>query len=825
MFKQMFFLGIFSILLLIACSKSTKWQPARSSLQTRWAKDVSPQHVWPEYPRPAMERKEWFNLNGLWEYAVRPVDQPQPQQFDGSILVPFPVESALSGVGKMVREKNKLWYRRWFQIPAKWQGKRIFLRFEAVDWETKVWLNGNELGVHRGGYDPFNFEISKFLRKAGKQELVVSVWDPTDAGYQPRGKQVNKPKGIYYTPTTGIWQTVWLEPVAETFIENFQLFPDIDRNRLTIAVTLNGQEKNVKIGATALDRAGNRIAEMIGDASGNLVLNIANPELWSPAGPYLYGLKLRLLRGDEPVDQVISYFGMRKISLGKDERGITRLMLNNRFLFQIGPLDQGFWPDGLYTPPTDAAMKYDLEVLKKMGFNMLRKHVKVEPRRFYTWCDKIGLLVWQDMPSGDRSIGHRKADMVRSKESAKQYELELNRMIETKFNHPCVVMWVPFNEGWGQFDTPRIVDFIRNLDPTRLVDNASGWTDRGVGDVVDIHRYPGPDAPQPEMKRAAVLGEFGGLGFNTPGHTWKKEGWGYAVMQDREALAARYENLLQGVHRFVNNPGLSAAVYTQTTDIETENNGLVTYDREIMKIDPEIVALANQGYLPPRLEEDTQIFIDKYEVKLASPAKDAQIFYSTDDSEPSQQSKKYFEPFTIGSTITIKARAFWPNGKASRVNRFIICKVEPRKAAAVSGLKANLKVDIYAGQWKMLPDFTNLTPAAKKTAGKMDLAAAGTNKNFALKYTGFIKIPQTGVYIFYVTSDDGSRLLIGEEVVVNNDGVHGAREKNGAIALEKGFHPLELLYFQDAGGRNLQVRLAGPGLKKQEIPSSVLSHR
>ena len=590
------------------------WQPAKGPLMTRWAKQVSPDNVHIEYPRPQMVRKNWWNLNGLWEYAIQPKDQQQPKNFDGRILVPFPVESALSGVMKPVGEENRLWYRRTFEIPKKWKNQRILLHFGAVDWDTTVWINGKEVGSHRGGYDPFSFDITNALNDTGVQEIVLSVWDPTNTGYQPRGKQVKKPGGIWYTAVTGIWQTVWLEPVPQSYIRSIKIDPDVDGNRIWLVVDIVGRiDRYVVHGEVMLTPDNEGYREVSGrwdyPAKKFWVSLPKEPKtrLWSPESPYLYNLKIELWTrkdrsslGGEKIDEVTSYVGMRKIEVKKDKAGINRLWLNNEVLFQFGPLDQGWWPDGLYTAPTDAALRYDIEVLKKLGCNMLRKHVKVEPARLYYWCDKLGLLVWQDMPNGDRHIGGRDSDLKRSDESARQFELELKRVINAFRNHPCIVMWVPFNEGWGQYDTPRIVNLIKELDPTRLVNNASGWADRGVGDVHDIHRYPGPAAPPAEENRAAVLGEFGGLGLPVKGHTWRDEkSWSYRGYKTREELTDAYLVLLDNLRSLIGG-GLCAGVYTQTTDVEIEINGLMTYDRTIIKMNVKKTAAANRRlYLPP----------------------------------------------------------------------------------------------------------------------------------------------------------------------------------------------------------------------------------
>ena len=581
---------------LCACSPiQAKWQVSEGPLMTQWTKDVSPQNAHPEYPRPQMTRKRWLNLNGLWEYAIRPKEQRQPKTFNGQILVPFPVESALSGVMKRVGEENRLWYRRTFEIPSKWMYQHILLHFGAADWETTVWVNGKELGSHRGGYDPFTFDITDALKQSGPQEIIVAVWDPTDVGTQPRGKQVCNPNVIWYTPTTGIWQTVWLEPVLQWRIEGLKLTPDIDHSRLVVELDSKYLSRSSTVIVSVLD--GDReVASGTGSKRTEVV--IPDAKLWSPDNPFLYNLHITLRHFRDPnqiYDEVTSYFGMRKVSIDKDENGVTRIFLNNKPLFMFGPLDQGFWPDGLYTAPTDEALRYDIEVTKKLGFNMARKHVKVEPARWYYWCDKLGLMVWQDMPSGDRYITPGDGDIQRSDESARQFELELKRIIDTFGNHPSIVMWVLFNEGWGQYDTQRLTKWVKQYDPTRLVNSASGWADRGVGDVHDIHKYPGPTSPQPEPNRAAVLGEFGGLGLPISGHTWQDEkNWSYRSFKTAGELTDAYLSLLNKLGPLINSPGLAAAVYTQTSDVEIEVNGLMTYDRAIIKMDAERIAAANR---------------------------------------------------------------------------------------------------------------------------------------------------------------------------------------------------------------------------------------
>ncbi|TDJ71425.1 MAG: beta-galactosidase [Planctomycetota bacterium] len=566
-------------------------------LLTRWAAEVSQDLPWPEYPRPQLVRDEWSNLNGRWDYAIRAKDAPRPDEWDGEILVPFCVESTLSGVTRTVGPDQRLWYRRSFTAPASSDGRRVLLHFGAVDWECRVWVNGTEVGTHRGGYDAFFFDVADALRE-GANSIVVSVWDPTDAGFQPRGKQVRKPGGIWYTAVTGIWQTVWLESVPAAHIANLRFATDPALG--TVRIDADVTSKDGLVVHARASAGGRPLATGHAPAGQPILLEIEGARPWSPDDPFLYDLELTLVaEGGAELDRVTSYIGLRSIELAKDDAGVLRLFLNGAPLFQYGLLDQGWWPDGLYTAPTDEALRYDLEVTRRLGFNLARKHVKVEPQRWYTWCDRLGILVWQDMPSGDAYIGDDAPDIERSAESARAYERELRAMIDGLQGHPSIVMWVPYNEGWGQWDTERIAALVREWDPTRLVNSASGWTDRGVGDVFDLHRYPGPAMPPLEETRAAVLGEFGGLGLPLPGHTWRDEGsWGYRSFATREELGAAYLALLGRLEPLVWR-GLAAAVYTQTTDVEIEVNGALTYDRAVLKLPAESAAAARRLYAPP----------------------------------------------------------------------------------------------------------------------------------------------------------------------------------------------------------------------------------
>ena len=560
---------------LVTLVASSHAQPV-PRLKTRWTDQVS--HTLPlnDYPRPQMVRKNWVNLNGPWEFSVGP-----KADYSQRILVPFPVESYLSGLMKPVGKNDQLWYRRTFTRP---KGDRVLLHFGASDFVTEVLVNGHQVGHHSGGYDPFTFDITDSLTSSGQQGVSVRVTDPTDAGAQPRGKQVSKPGGIFYTSTSGIWQTVWLEAVAKSSIDSLKIGASGQSGLVQINVAIRGPHGGLHYYAEILD--GHHKIQSVLTETNAFNIKLDHPKIWSPESPFLYNLNLRLLDGTgKVIDSVASYVGLRDVKVQRDSHGVNRITLNGKPCFMVGPLDQGFWPDGLYTAPTDAALKFDIEQTKAYGFNMIRKHVKVEPDRWYYWCDRMGMLVWQDMPSGDGFIGPNDPDLKRSKESSTEYEKELTAMITALRNHPSIVTWIPFNEGWGQYDTARITGLIKHLDPSRLVDSTTGWADRKVGDVIDWHVYPGPGSPKPEQHRAAVLGEFGGLGLPLPGHTWQKEGWGYRSYKDQAELTEAGDDLFTKLRFLIAEPGLSAAVYTQTSDVETEVNGLMTYDREIIKMD------------------------------------------------------------------------------------------------------------------------------------------------------------------------------------------------------------------------------------------------
>ncbi len=677
-----FIATVLSLLLSVVGTSVTAqaaWQPQKSSLTTRWAAEVTPKTAHLEYPRPQLVRDMWLNLNGLWDFALTPVSQvelePRSAAFDQKILVPFPVESALSGVMARVDDKRS-WYRRTFSVPHTWKAQRVLLHFGAVDWDATVWLNGIRLGRHQGGYDAFSFDVTDALKGDTKQELIVSVRDPSDAGTQPRGKQVRRPEGIWYTPSSGIWQTVWLEPVPQTYLKGLKLEPDIDAGVLGVTADTAGAEGTYTAEVSVYDSK-KRVAKVTGKVGKSLEVPIPDAKLWSPETPFLYDLEVRLLRNGNVIDRVTSYAGMRKFSLGKDDGGVTRFLLNNKPVFVFGLLDQGFWPDGLYTAPTDAALRFDLETAKKTGFNTVRKHVKVEPARWYYWADKLGLLVWQDMPSGDATMEPGEGELERTPASAEQFERELKRMVDTHANSPSLVMWVLFNEGWGQYDTVRLTKWLKTYDPTRLVNSVSGWNDQGVGDVQDVHHYPDPAAPPPDRERAAVLGEFGGLALPLPGLTWQDEAnWGYQAYEDAAALGAAYSDLLSSVRDLNVTQGLAAAIYTQTTDVETEVNGLMTYDRKLVKLEtPRLKYLAGDLYKPVptlRVLSPTSETKAQWRYTISAPA-EAWSEPGFDDAAWSQGPGGFGQADTSGAVVGTPwtARDLWLRRDFTSTGRYL----------------------------------------------------------------------------------------------------------------------------------------------------------
>lgn len=589
--------------LALTLGAQAQWKPVGDKIKTKWAEQINPKNVLPEYPRPQLERTDWVNLNGEWEYAIKPKGQAEPVAFDGNILVPFAVESSLSGVQKEVGENNELWYKRTFSVPAGWKSKDIVLNFGAVDWKADVFVNDILIGSHQGGFTPFSFNITPYLTGKSNQKLVVRVWDPSDKGYQPRGKQTSNPEGIWYTPVTGIWQTVWLEPVATNHITSVKSIPDIDNGTMNVTVGTSAPCCNTSVVEVKLLDKGQVVASAKGLQGKELRLAVQNPTLWDPANPYLYDMKVSLIKDGKVLDDVKSYTAFRKISSKRDVNGVMRMQLNNKNLFQYGPLDQGWWPDGLYTAPTDEALLYDIVKTKDWGFNMIRKHVKVEPARWYYHCDKEGILVWQDMPSGD--MGNQWAphtynggtDKDRSAASVANYYQEWKEIMDMCISYPSIVVWVPFNEAWGQFDTEKVAEWTKNYDPSRLVNPASGGNHRACGDILDLHNYPGPNMFLYDPQRVTVLGEYGGIGLPLENHLWwNKRNWGYVQFKNSDEVTAEYVKYADDLKGMVDR-GFSAAVYTQTTDVEGEVNGLMTYDRKEIKINEAAVKKANQAVI------------------------------------------------------------------------------------------------------------------------------------------------------------------------------------------------------------------------------------
>lgn len=556
---------------------STSWQMQPVSIQTRWAKQVNPQNVLPEYPRPQMVRNEWQNLNGLWQYAITPKDAAKPTQFAGQILVPFPIESALSGVKKPLLPTQRLWYKRSITKPDISGDKRVLLHFGAVDWQATVYINGKEIGGHSGGYQNFSFDITDAL-KDGDNELEVSVFDPTDQGINPHGKQVLNPQNIMYTASSGIWQTVWMETVPAAYINNIRITPDIDKGNLQLEVIIAGKEGDYSVEAIASN--GKKVK---GKPNTQLLLPVPKAKLWSPDQPYLYNLNVKLLYKGKVVDTIGSYFGMRKIEVKKDDKGVERLFLNNKYTYHLGVLDQGFWPEGLYTAPTDEALQFDIMAIRNMGYNTIRKHIKLEPARWYYHADQAGMLVWQDMVT----CANDKPD------SKSEFEKENKENIAQLYNYPSIVIWVLFNEGWARYDQQRLTEWMKQTDPSRVVNGHTGENyDRGApedakkwasSDLTDIHDYPGPRIPPALHGKARVLGEWGGVRVPTLKHQWNDmEGWGY-IQIPASAFRAKYDSMIKKL-KSLEEKGLSGSIYTEPFDVETEENGMMTYDREVIKI-------------------------------------------------------------------------------------------------------------------------------------------------------------------------------------------------------------------------------------------------
>ena len=543
---------------------------ARSTpLFTSWGAEVTSENVHAEYPRPTFVRSEWLNLNGYWDWK-----DEREKEFKHQILVPFPVESILSGI---TRHTERCVYRRSFSIPHDWaEDDHVLLHFGAVDWEAAVFVNGRQVGTHRGGYTPFSFDITSFVHRNEPNELLVQVFDPSQKGEQPRGKQSGTPSGVWYTASTGIWQTVWLEPVSPFHFKTIHIQADYDTGHVTILPIVSAAHRDLTVIAEAFDGE-ETIEKVYGGTNGPLLMQIATSDIkpWSPDSPHLYQIRVQLLHGDTPVDRVGSYFAFRKIEVVRGRGGYPMVYLNNKPLFLMGIVDQGYWSDGLYTAPSDRANLMDIRVAKAMGFNVIRKYQKIEPERWYFWCDRMGILVWQDMPSGD----------FRSSAAQQQFQSELQQMILTRSQHPSIMAWTIFNEGAGQHNAAGYLDLVRRLDKTRLVTVASGWTDTGLGDFNVSHRFPGPEIPPQDVNRVAVIGLFGGLALTPPmEHRWSEETWGYQRVSDSDSLVRRYGQMHEELRRLTRARGLAGAFFHQLTDVESECNGFLTYDRLMLKV-------------------------------------------------------------------------------------------------------------------------------------------------------------------------------------------------------------------------------------------------
>ncbi|WP_318345474.1 sugar-binding domain-containing protein [Flagellimonas baculiformis] len=820
--KSYLFLTGFSIVLLFtACNPNTKSEKQDNApqavLKTRWTDLVDPDQVLPEYPRPIQQRKAWMNLNGYWQVDTAVKDSiPFGTDLSDTILVPFAVESYLSGV---MKKTDDLLYRKTFTIPKDWEKKDVVLNFEGVDYHANVYLNGQKVGEHKGAFDHFSFNITEYLT-TGEQELMVKVHDASNDGLQPVGKQVKKPEGIFYTSTTGIWQTVWLEPVSPNHIQTFKVQTDIDKGQIDFMG--NTTEGNGILKLVLKD--GNRIvAETEGSPLDTITLDVPQAKLWSPEQPFLYDLEVQLVNEGAILDEFSSYVAMRKISLGKDEKNNTRILLNNKPYFQVGVLDQGYWPDGLMTPPTDEAYVWDIETFKKMGFNLLRKHAKTESQRWYYHCDKLGMLVWQDMP---QVYPHEDFEERLTPKDKEQFERELKAMVDDLYNYPSIVMWVVFNEGWGQYDTERLTHWVEEMDETRLVSNASGWTDHKVGDIIDMHSYPGPDIYPVEEKRATVLGEFGGLGLALPGHLWQEENWGYREMTDSLEFKNSYLELWDNVWQMKHNEAASAVVYTQLSDVEGEVNGLVTYDREIIKLPiPFFHDVHTDNMISPvTISYDHSIFLDKEKVTLNN-RKGETIYYTLDGTEPTQNSQKYTAPLWIDATSTLKAISM-DGDKKSKVAQKRFEKIDslnPPQFVLGEEFEEGLAYSYYQGQWDNLPDFGELESSGSGITNTIDLGKATRGSDYGLTFEGYIRLKEDGVHTFHLTSDDGSKLWIADELVIDHDGHHSMETKTIDLPLQKGYHKLSLHFFQAGGGSGLDLKVIGPD--GRELPKKIYVHK
>lgn len=881
------------------------WAIPDGTLLTAWGSNVRPDDALRDYPRPQLVRGAWATLNGLWDYALRSKVDAQPSTWDGKILVPFAIESALSGVGTPLTTQGQLWYRRSFDMPTAWRGQRLLLHFGAVDYVAHVFVNGEEVGDHQGGYDAFSFDVTERLRATKTQEVVVAVTDPSDGGGQPRGKQSASPKLGSLNQVSGIWQSVWLEPVPDAFLDGVDISQSAADGTVTVKAGLGGSSTSGATLSVTIREADATVVSRTGPAGAALTLKIPEPKLWSPASPTLYDLAITLSDESGVVDSVKSYVGLRDIAVRADEAGVSRIYLNDEPLFQLGVIDQGHWPDGLYTAPSDEAVRTDLSRAKQLGFVAVRKHQKIEPDRYYYWCDKLGLLVWQDMPAAKNATS---SDRV-------QFEVELGALVAQHRNHPSIVAWNLFYFGGGQFEPARLTESVKTLDSSRLVNAITGFPDDGSGDVRDRPDFARPSSVA-ARERPAVLGAFGGLEQGVDGHVWNaSQTFGYDAATAVPLATDRYQEWLASTWGLVAAPGLSAAMFRQLTDVEDELDGLFTYDRAQLKFDSKRLPPLNAGKLDPvyTLLETSDMTADPRVTPEggASYGAERHRFRFTaieqagweqpdfDDSSWTEApagfgSGKSGAPFVIGTPWTsgniwirttfdyagpttgsvyarlLHAGDVWTyvNGvlatstidssteyqdllmsgaaqsalgpgkvtlAARCINRgggqFVDVGVVRRPEGATlldpvepRATQPGLIFARYEGTFDTMPDFRTLTPATLGEWATPTTAAAAPNTvTYALSFDGFVDVPRDGLYTFFVKADDKASLSIDgtQFVQVRNASVV---EYSANIGLKAGKHALSLGYVQLDGPANVQLSWAGPGLAKQVVPASVLSH-
>jgi Concanavalin A-like lectin/glucanases superfamily/Glycosyl hydrolases family 2, sugar binding domain/Glycosyl hydrolases family 2/Glycosyl hydrolases family 2, TIM barrel domain len=798
-------LACFSALVLVVAGNAQAWQMKQAPLMTRWAASVDTNAPLPEYPRPQLVRDDWLNLNGIWQFQSGATNDPVPtgQTLSNEILVPYPMESAISGV---MQYHEFSWYRRTFTVPPAWSGKRIILHLDAANWQATVYVNGQEVGVHKGGYDPFSYDITSYLN-GGTNELIVQVYSPVDHGGEPRGKQTLYPGGIMYTSSSGIWQPVWLEPVDASGVQDLQMVPDVDNSQLRL--TVNTYATNgVTVVATALTN-GVAVGSVTGAPQTELDLPISHPILWSPDNPFLYDLHVSVIHNGVTNDSVTSYFGMRKISV-QVVKGVPQIYLNNQPYFEMGPLDQGFWPDGIYTAPTDDALKYDLQMEKELGFNMVRKHIKVEPRRWYYWADKLGLLIWQDMPSCNSYTANPQPV------DANQFITELTRMVQTHWNHPCIIMWDIFNEGQGQTsvgqtNTPYLVQLVKTLDPSRLVNQASGGNYYGAGDVFDQHSYPPPGDPI-STTQVPVDGEYGGIGFLIPGHLWDpaRAGGAYTGANTTNDIATIYDSWSDQIAGYKSSHGLNAAVYTQITDVENECNGLMAYDR-YLKVDPNRIRASNEKAISAHLYLSTLLPTSQNQGRIWSYTTNtpAANWYATnfDDSAWNRGPAGFGTSFTPGAVVRttwntpdIWLRQTFPLGSLTPTDRAKLvfnvyhdesCEIYINGVLAGS---ASGYVTTYvilpmnaAGQSALIANGTNVIAVhCHQTTGGQDIDVGISKETLLMNtlavptdYTGYWPLDETNGTTAMDLSGNGNDGIVSGATWSSNGKVKGCLNFNG----------------------------------------------